>query len=149
MHRFMVLAITALLTAAPAIAQTSPAPSAEPAASALPASPAANASATNITGDWVTEITGDQLLVGNLHFTQVGDTVVGSAEAGKGTGVLQISGTLQGTKLSGKWRGPKGNTGWITFNFNPSLSGFSGQWGYGGREPNGTIVSRKFTSTPF
>jgi hypothetical protein len=109
----------------------------------------AQATATNVTGDWVTQITGDQLLVGKLHLTQVGDTVVGSAEPAKGSGVLQISGPLQGTQLSGKWRGPKGNVGWITLNFNPSFTAFSGQWGYGGRKPNGTIVSRKFLKTSF
>jgi hypothetical protein len=110
----------------------------------------AQATAThNITGDWVTQITGDQLFVGTLHLTQVEDTVVGSAEVAKGHGVLQLSGTLTGAQLSGKWRGPKGNTGWITFNFNPTFTAFSGQWGYGGRKPNGTIVSRKFLKTAF
>lgn len=105
----------------------------------------------NITGDWVVQITGDQLLVGTLHFTQVGDTVVGSAEGStkSGNGVLQISGTLNAPQLSGKWRSPKGEVGWITLNFQPGFKAFSGQWGYSGRKPNGTIVSRKFVATPF
>jgi hypothetical protein len=105
----------------------------------------------NITGDWVIQATGDQLLSGTLHLTQVGDTVVGSADAKgpQGSGVLQINGTLQGNKLSGKWRSPKGNVGWITLNFQPSFHAFSGEWGYGGRKPNGMIVSKKFVATAF
>jgi hypothetical protein len=105
--------------------------------------------APNVTGDWVIQITGDQLVAGTLHLTQVGDTIVGSAESGKGKGVLQISGTLKGSQVSGTWRAPSGSTGWITLNFTPSMRAFSGQWGYGGRKANGTIVSRKFVSTPF
>jgi len=103
----------------------------------------------NVTGDWAVQITGDQLLVGTLHLTQVGNTVVGSAEAGGNSGVLQIDGTLSGQTLSAKFRGPKGNTGWLTLNFNAKGTAFSGEWGYNGRKPNGKIVSRKFISTAF
>lgn len=105
----------------------------------------------NITGDWVVQVTGDEFVAGTLHLTQVGDTVVGSADAkgAQGSGVLQINGTLSGNKLSGKWRSPKGNTGWITLNFQPRFRAFSGEWGFGGRKPNGSIVSRKFIATAF
>lgn len=105
----------------------------------------------NVTGDWVVQVTGDEFIAGTLHLTQVGDTVVGSADAkgAQGSGVLQIHGTLSGNKLSAKWRGPKGNVGWLTLNFQPSFRAFSGEWGYGGRKPNGSIVSKKFIATAF
>jgi len=105
----------------------------------------------NITGDWVVQMTGDDFVAGTIHLTQVGNTVVGSADAkgAQGGGVLQINGTLDGNKLSGKWRAPKGATGWITLNFQPKFRAFSGEWGYGGRKPNGSIVSKKFIATAF
>lgn len=105
----------------------------------------------NVTGDWVVQVTGDSFIAGTLHLTQVGDTVVGSADAkgAQGSGVLQLHGTLAGNKLSAQWRSPKGNTGWMTLNFQPSFRAFSGEWGYGGRKPNGAIVSRKFIATAF
>ena len=105
----------------------------------------------NITGDWVVQVTGDQFMAGTLHFSQVGDTVVGSTEAsGKsGKGVLQLHGTLKGNQLSADWRSPTGSVGWMTLNFQPSFRSFSGQWGYGGRKANGSIVSKKFVATAF
>jgi hypothetical protein len=102
----------------------------------------------NITGDWALQVTGDKLLIGTLHLTQVGDTVIGSAETARG-GVGQVSGKLQDGKISGKWRDPKGETGWITLNFNSGLTSFNGDWGYGGRNPNGAIVAKKIESTDF
>jgi hypothetical protein len=112
----------------------------------------AQATAPNVTGDWVVQISGDELFSGTLHFTQVGTTVIGSAEAGKalnGGGVMQVSGTLSGHQLTGNWRAPKGETGWVTLNFQPEFHAFSGEWGYGGRKANGKIVSKKFTATKF
>lgn len=104
--------------------------------------------ATNVTGDWALQVSGDKLLIGTMHLTQVGDTVVGSAETSKG-GIGQISGKLENGQISGKWRAPKGETGWITLNFTPSLTSFNGNWGYGGRKPNGAIVAKKIASTEF
>lgn len=106
------------------------------------------AASQNVTGDWKVQITGHQFIVGNLHLSQVGDTVVGSGVAPSGKGVLQINGQLSGSKISGKWRGPTGETGWITLNFQ-TMSAFSGQWGYGGRESMGSIVAQKIRSTAF
>jgi hypothetical protein len=114
-----------------------------------PSRPVIAQSANNVTGDWIVQITGDQFLVGSIHLTQVGNTVVGSAVPGNKEGVLQINGTIDGTKLSAKWRAPKGAVGWMTLNFNPSFNAFSGEWGYGGRSPNGSIVSKQFTATAF
>ena len=103
----------------------------------------------NLTGDYVVQATGAKLIVGTLHLTQVGNTVIGSADAAKGGGVLQINGTLQGDKISGNWRGPTGETGWITFNFNSTGTSFNGAYGYGGRSSNGQIVARKIRTTAF
>lgn len=103
---------------------------------------------SNVTGDWALQVTGDRMLVGTMHLTQVGDTVIGSAETARG-GVGQLTGTLQDGKISGKWRDPKGDTGWITLNFDSTYSGFNGDWGYGGRNPNGAIVAKKVRSTEF
>ena len=102
----------------------------------------------NVTGDWALQVSGDKLLVGTMHLTQVGDTVIGSAETSQG-GIGQISGKLEDGKISGKWRSPKGATGWITLNFDSSLSSFNGDWGYGGRNPNGQIVAKKIESSDF
>ena len=100
-----------------------------------------------ITGDWVVQATGDQLIAGTLHLTRVGDTVVGTAKSGNG--ILQINGTLKGSVLSAKWRAPKGNVGWMTLNFTSTFTGFHGDWGYGGRQPNGSIVGKQLAHTAF
>jgi hypothetical protein len=104
----------------------------------------------SVTGDWKIQATGDSFIAGNLHLSQVGNTVVGSAEAAssKGTGVLQMSGTLNGSTVSGKWRAPTGNVGWITLHLH-GMSSFNGEWGYGGRSANGTIVAQKIRTTAF
>ncbi len=116
-----------------------------------PITSAAQSASPNVTGDWVVQITGDEFIAGTLHLTQVGNTIVGSADAkgAQGSGVLQINGTMEGNKLSGKWRAPKGATGWITLSFQPKFRAFSGEWGYGGRKANGSIVSKKFIATAF
>ncbi len=103
----------------------------------------------NVTGDWALEVTGDRFLTGTLHLTQVGNTIIGSAEPTSGQGVLQINGTLAGQKWSAKWRGPSGATGWLTARFNNKGTSFSGEWGYNGRRANGQFVSKKFVATPF
>lgn len=102
---------------------------------------------TGITGDWVVQATGEKLMAGTLHLTRVGDTVIGSTEAGGG--ILQVNGTLKGDVLSAKWRGPKNNVGWLTFTFNTAGTSFHGNWGYGGRKPSGSVVGRQLASTAF
>jgi hypothetical protein len=103
---------------------------------------------SNVTGDWALQVSGDRLLVGTLHLTQVGDTIIGSAETKSG-GVGQLTGRLQNGAISGKWRDPKGETGWITLTFDSTFTGFNGDWGYGGRNPNGAFVAKKIQSTDF
>lgn len=103
----------------------------------------------NVTGDWALEVTGDRFLTGTLHLTQVGNTIIGSAEPASGQGVLQINGTLSGQTWSAKWRGPSGATGWLTAHFKNNGTAFSGEWGYNGRKANGQFVSKKFVATSF
>lgn len=100
-----------------------------------------------ITGDWVIQVTGDKLFAGTLHLTRVGDTVIGTSSVEGG--VLQINGVLKGNVCDAKWRGPKGNTGWMTITFTPSFTGFQGEWGFGGRKANGKFVSKQLTQTAF
>ncbi len=118
-------------------------------AGASAAQPASEGGLSNVTGDYAVQVTGSRFIVGTLHLTQVGSTVVGSAEAAGGSGVLQINGTLEGNKLSAKWRGPTGETGWLTFNFNETGTTFNGTYGYNGRTSNGSIVSKKIRTTAF
>ena len=105
-------------------------------------------STMNVTGDWKIQVTGNRFISGDLHLSQVGDTIVGSGLSAAGSGEVQISGKLTGSTVSGKWRGPTGETGWITLNFQND-STFSGEWGYGGRGPNGHIVAQKARSSSF
>lgn len=111
--------------------------------------PAYGSGLKGLTGDWAVQITGAKLIAGSLHLTQVGNTIVGSAESAKGKGVLQVNGTIAGQKVSGNWRGPTGETGWITLNFNDTGTSFNGTYGYGGRTSNGSIVARKIRTTAF
>jgi hypothetical protein len=108
----------------------------------------APAAGANVTGDWRVQATGSQFILGNMHLAHVGDTLVGSAIAPSGKGVMQIHGTFAGSKVSGKWRGPTGEVGWITLNFQGN-STFNGEWGYGGRPPSGNIVAHKIRATAF
>jgi hypothetical protein len=98
----------------------------------------------NLTGTYSIQATGDTLMVGNVRLTQQGSKVVGSGKTKSG-GVLQFSGDLTNLKLSGTWRGPTNETGWLTINFNQNGRGFSGEWGYHGRSPNGNIVGTRRT----
>jgi len=112
-----------------------------------PSAARAQTSGPAITGDWVIQVTGDTLFAGTLHLTRVGNTVIGTSSVQGG--VLQINGKLNGNTCDAKWRGPKGGTGWMTITFTPSFSSFHGEWGYNGRKPNGSFVSKQLTQTPF
>jgi hypothetical protein len=96
----------------------------------------------NLTGTYRVQATGDTLLVGNVRITQQGPTIVGSGQRSNG-GVLQFSGKLTNLRLDGTWRAPNNETGWLTLNFNQNGRGFSGEWGYHGRKPNGNIVGTR------
>ncbi|HEY2474549.1 MAG TPA: hypothetical protein VGI19_07070 [Candidatus Cybelea sp.] len=114
---------------------------------ALLAVPARNVTAQGMgtpsaTGDWHVEVTGDVFLSGTAHMTQQAARVVGTVPA-KAGGTIQFNGTLTNDKLSGEWRSPKNETGWMTLFFTQSGNGFSGEWGYHGRSPNGSVVGTR------
>lgn len=107
------------------------------------------AAVPNVTGDWKLQLTGDRFVVGTLHLTHVGDTLVGSAEAPNSAGITQFTGHFKGGgQVDGTFRGPTGETGWITLMFQSDTT-MSGEWGYHGRTPNGHIVAQKIKATDF
>lgn len=108
----------------------------------------ATSAVANVTGDWTVQVTGDNFVTGKLHFTHVGDTLVGNGEAANGKGIVQFTGHFKGSQVDGTWRGPTGETGWITLTFQ-SDSSMSGEWGYHGAKPNGHIVAQKLVATNF
>jgi hypothetical protein len=92
----------------------------------------------NVTGDWTVSSTGAQFHKGVMEFSQQGDVVVGHY---KGTpNALQINGHITNAKLSGTWRTSSGETGWLTITFSGTGKGFSGEWGFHGRTPEGNLV---------
>jgi hypothetical protein len=95
----------------------------------------------SITGNYRLQVTGTVFGNGVANITQQGSRVVGTAPAPGGT--VNFSGTLQNNKLSGTWRSPKNETGWLTFWFNQNARGFEGEFGYHGREPDGSVVGTR------
>jgi hypothetical protein len=95
---------------------------------------------TPIPGNWHVHSTGDQFRSGTLHLHRQGTTIVGNYEAEKGT--TQMTGKLVNDKLSGTWRDPSGESGWLTLNFSETGTGFQGEWGYHGRPSNGNLVGQ-------
>jgi hypothetical protein len=99
-----------------------------------------------ITGDWAIQSSGEKFYSGTIHMVQQGYTVVGHSTTSKGA--LQFSGKLNNNVLSGKWTGPTGETGWLTFTFAQSFLSFNGEFGYNGRKPHGTIIGKLVRKTP-
>ena len=97
----------------------------------------------SLSGNWHVQATGDVFHKGTLHLTQQGSTIVGSAPMS--AGAAQINGTLANDKMSGTWRAPNHETGWLTLNFASNGRGFNGEWGYHGHKPNGSIVGTRAT----
>jgi hypothetical protein len=95
-----------------------------------------------VTGNWRLQVTGTVFSNGNSRLTQQGTRIVGTAQA-QGGGTVNFSGTLDNNKLSGTWRSPKNETGWLTFWFNQNARGFEGEFGYHGREPDGSVVGTR------
>jgi hypothetical protein len=97
---------------------------------------------TVVTGNWRLQVTGTVFSNGNARLTQQGTRIVGTAQA-QGGGQVNFSGTLDNNKVSGTWRSPKNETGWLTFWFNQNARGFEGEFGYHGREPDGSVVGTR------
>lgn len=75
-----------------------------------------------------------------MHMVQQGYTIVGHGTGPKGQ--VSFSGKLHNDKLSGTWKGPTGETGWLTFNFASTFLALNGEYGYHGRNPEGTVVGK-------
>lgn len=97
---------------------------------------------SNATGSYRIQVTGDVFISGTARLTQQGTRIVGTAPAQNG-GTIQISGELTNNKLSGTWRSPKNETGWLTLWFTQNGRGLNGEWGYHGRSPNGSVVGTR------
>jgi hypothetical protein len=94
-------------------------------------------------GTWDVSATGTHFRSGTYQIQQVNQTVVGTNAAGG-----QMHGTMKTTGLvEGTWRGPSGETGWFNMHITPDGKSFSGQYGYGGRKPEGSLVGHRTTST--
>ena len=100
----------------------------------------------NLTGDYNITATGDKMLNGTMHLRQSQYVVVGDIVTANGSKV-QVDGKLANQTLSGKWRGPTGEVGWLTLNFLTTGRSFNGEYGYGGRKPNGEIAGRRLTAS--
>lgn len=107
---------------------------------------AAKAAVSPLSGAWQLHATGSQFQSGTLHLRQKGTTVVGYYESKIGT--TQMSGKLVNDQLSGTWRDPTGESGWLTLNFSETGNSFDGEWGYHGRQPEGKMVGRLMIRTP-
>lgn len=104
----------------------------------LPAHSSAQLGPHIATGDWSVKSSGPGFSSGTVHMVQQGYTIVGNG-AGKR---LSFSGKLNNEKLSGTWRGPTGETGWLTLTFSQSFLSFNGEYGYHGRKPEGTLIGK-------
>jgi hypothetical protein len=100
---------------------------------------AAVAQELNVSGDFHIHSTGARFHTGTLHLLQSGETIVGTFHDASGSGVTQMSGKIHGRTIDGTWRGPTGETGWLTIKF-ANVQSFEGAWGYNGRTPGGHFV---------
>ena len=53
------------------------------------------------------------------------------------TAKTQMTGKFHDGMIEGTWRGPTGETGWLTMRFAPDRESFNVEWGYHGRTPDG------------
>jgi hypothetical protein len=94
-------------------------------------------------GTWDVSATGPHFRSGTYKIQQVNQTIIGTNSAGgQMHGTMKSSGVVQGT-----WRGPTGETGWFNMHLTPDGKSFSGQYGYGGRKPEGSLVGHRTTTS--
>ena len=106
----------------------------------LPAAVLAQMGPHMVTGVWQVRSGGEQFHSGTVHMSQTGYTIVGNSRMARG--MMNFTGKLNNDTLSGTWRGPTGETGWLTLHFAPSFRSFNGEYGYHGRKPSGTMVGK-------
>jgi hypothetical protein len=123
-RRLFVLALTSLIGIATA---------------AVPATAQMQAAPNTVTGTWKVSATGAHFQNGSYTLQQVNQNIIGkNSSGGQMQGKLTDPSTVQGT-----WRGPTGETGWFTMHLTPAGKSFSGEYGYGGRKPTGTLIGHK------
>jgi hypothetical protein len=94
-------------------------------------------------GTWEVSATGPSFRSGTYKIQQVNEMVIGTNPAGG-----QMHGTMKSTGLvQGTWRGPSGETGWFNMHLTPDGKRFSGQYGYNGRKPEGSIIGELSPTT--
>lgn len=94
-----------------------------------------------VAGVWNVSATGAHFQQGKYRVQQVNQTIIGKNGAGG-----QMQGTMKNPGLvEGTWRGPTGETGWFNMHVTPDGKSFSGEYGYGGRKPTGTLIGHKMS----
>lgn len=94
----------------------------------------------NITGTWTVQQSGvNGTTTSTLTLSQSGSGIVGQNPK---TGTGFTGEFVNDKQINGKWHGP-GGAGWLTVYVSPNGHSFNGEWGYGGRSPNGTFVGNK------
>ncbi|HTJ25081.1 MAG TPA: hypothetical protein VMA36_02855 [Candidatus Limnocylindria bacterium] len=99
---------------------------------------------TSANGTWDVSATGPHFRSGSYQIQQVNQTVIGTNTSGG-----QMHGTMKSVNyVEGTWKGPSGETGWFNMHITPDGKSFSGQYGYGGRKPEGSLIGHRTTTAP-
>jgi hypothetical protein len=93
--------------------------------------------ALDVAGFYSLDAAGDYFSRSTVHLRQEGNTVIGDYDPHG-----SLHGTMKDNILSATWSDPRGS-GWLTFKFNLQGSGFSGDWGYGGKKPSGQLIGKR------
>jgi hypothetical protein len=105
----------------------------------VPATAQTQSMGHNVAGTWKVSATGAHFQNGSYAIQQVNQNIIGKNSAGG-----QLQGTMKDpSTVQGTWRGPSGETGWFNMHLTPDGKSFSGQYGYGGRKPTGTLIGQK------
>lgn len=135
MKRFFVLAFAALL----AVAATGVTVVAQQTQASPQAGAPAPQAGPSLAGDWSVSATGAKFRSGTYTLQQVNQQVIGkNPEGGQMQGTMKDPSTVEGT-----WRGPTGEQGWFNMHVAADGNSFSGQYGYGGRKPTGTLIGKR------
>jgi hypothetical protein len=106
------------------------------ATASVPAIAQMQAGSHSVNGTWNVSATGPKFRSGTYSIQQVNQTVIGTNPGGG-----QMHGTMKDpSTVEGTWRGPTGETGWFNMHLTPDGKSFSGQYGYGGRKPSGSLI---------
>jgi hypothetical protein len=96
--------------------------------------------ALDVAGLYSLDAAGDYFTRSTVHLRQEGNTVIGDYDPHG-----SLHGTMKDNILSATWNDPRG-TGWLTFKFNLQASGFSGDWGYGGKKASGQLIGKRIVT---